>query len=196
MKNLGTKTIETQRLILRKFRLEDKEMMLKNWISDFDIQNNYGEPIYCTKKAVNKVIKKWLIKYKEKNYYRWAIITKDSEENIGQIAFCKINFKLHSAELEYCIGKKFQNKGYATEALSGVLNFVFTKTKFHRISAFHRNKNKVSGEVMKKAGMLYEGTFKESIIHENEYDDTVHYGITRNYYYHSLQMNEPVIFFV
>jgi len=34
MKNLGTKTIETERLILRKFTTDDAMDMYKNWASD------------------------------------------------------------------------------------------------------------------------------------------------------------------
>lgn len=34
--HLGTKQIETERLILRRFEYIDNESMLKNWISDHD----------------------------------------------------------------------------------------------------------------------------------------------------------------
>ena len=34
MLNIGTQTLETERLILRKFELSDAELVYKNWTSD------------------------------------------------------------------------------------------------------------------------------------------------------------------
>lgn len=41
--NAGTGLIETDRLILRKFNLDDANDMFKNWINDKDIQSNYDD---------------------------------------------------------------------------------------------------------------------------------------------------------
>ncbi len=40
--------INTERLLLRRFNGSDKKIqeMLKNWISDPAVQNEYGEPVY------------------------------------------------------------------------------------------------------------------------------------------------------
>lgn len=45
----GTDTVETERLILRRFKYTDDESMLKNWIADENIQRMYSEPVYSTK---------------------------------------------------------------------------------------------------------------------------------------------------
>lgn len=37
MKKIGTKTIETKRLILRRFRIEDADDMYSNWASDPEV---------------------------------------------------------------------------------------------------------------------------------------------------------------
>ncbi|MGL4107398.1 GNAT family N-acetyltransferase [Clostridium sp. LP20] len=37
MKNLGTNTLETERLILRKFTLEDAQPMYDNWVNDYEV---------------------------------------------------------------------------------------------------------------------------------------------------------------
>jgi RimJ/RimL family protein N-acetyltransferase len=44
--------INTERLTLRKFIIEDIDSMLKNWIADPIIQNAYGEPVFETKESV------------------------------------------------------------------------------------------------------------------------------------------------
>ena len=42
---VGTKTIEAERLMLRKFSYEDADAMLKYWIADEKIQSLYSEPV-------------------------------------------------------------------------------------------------------------------------------------------------------
>ena len=37
MKHIGTEYLETQRLVLRRFTLEDAEAMYKNWASDIEV---------------------------------------------------------------------------------------------------------------------------------------------------------------
>ncbi|MGN0355779.1 MAG: hypothetical protein ACI4EI_12015 [Muricoprocola sp.] len=53
--HLGTKTIETERLILRRFEYSDNESMRKYWISDEKIQSLYSEPVYSTETEVKEL---------------------------------------------------------------------------------------------------------------------------------------------
>ena len=74
----GTQTIETERLILRKFEYTDDEAMLKYWISDEKIQSLYSEPIYTTKEAVKELLDKYIGSYEREDYYIWGMIEKYS----------------------------------------------------------------------------------------------------------------------
>lgn len=56
--HIGTQTIETDRLILRRFEFSDNKAMLRNWIADEKIQSMYSEPVYTTAEAVNELLKK------------------------------------------------------------------------------------------------------------------------------------------
>lgn len=74
--HIGTDTIETERLILRKFKISDDEAMLKYWIADEKIQSLYSEPVYTTKTEVDELLEKYINSYQKNDYYRWAIIEK------------------------------------------------------------------------------------------------------------------------
>lgn len=152
-KNVGTIEIDTQRLLLRRFILSDCFDMLKNWIADPNIQHNYGEPVYDTKEKVKALLDNWIAQYNDNKFYRWAILSKENGENIGQIAFCRVYSEPKTAEVEYCISGKHSKKGYATEALKGVIEFAFKKAGFKKIEDFRRIVNECSGKVMTKAGM-------------------------------------------
>lgn len=177
--NLGTQPIETERLILRRFERSDVSDMIKNWISIPEVQNNYGEPVYETICQVNDLLDKWVYSYSNNEFYRWAIILKDLGINIGQIAFYKVNSKHHNADVEYCIGKAFWGQGYATEALLEVNRYAFEHMNYNRIQAFHRSKNNPSGRVLEKVGMKYEGTLKQYLLHNGEFDDCIMYAILK-----------------
>ena len=73
----GTQTIETERLILRRFQYTDDDAMLKYWAADEKIQSMYSEPVYPTKEAVKGLLDKYIGSYEREDYYRWAVIEKE-----------------------------------------------------------------------------------------------------------------------
>lgn len=125
--------------------------MLRNWAADPDIQNEYGEPVYSDITQVSELLREYTAG--EKSRYRWAVIERSSGENIGQIAFCKLWEDCRTAEIEYCIGKRFWGKGYAGEALAGLIRYAFENTGFERLEAYHRAENLKSGRVLEKSAM-------------------------------------------
>ena len=76
--HFGTKTIKTERLILRKFEYSDNEAMRKYWISDENIQSMYAEPVYTTEEEVKELLDKYIGSYEKQDYYRWAIADKET----------------------------------------------------------------------------------------------------------------------
>ncbi|WP_019679220.1 GNAT family N-acetyltransferase, partial [Ruminococcus flavefaciens] len=125
--HIGTQTIETERLILRRFEYSDCEAVFRNWASDEKVQIMYSEPVYRTEEEVNGLLDKYIGNYEREDYYRWAVIDRESGECIGQIAYFLVDSKNHFAEIEYCIGAEFQCRGYATEATKAVIAFGFEK---------------------------------------------------------------------
>lgn len=167
MQHIGTKPFETERLICRRFTQEDAENMLQNWIADPRVQFEYGEPIYDTIPKAKDLLAKYIESYQKPDFYRWAIIVKNSKENIGQIAFCRVYSDCQTAEIEYCIGERFWGNGYAGEALAGLIEFTFRNTDFRKLEAYHRSENTKSGRVLEKSPMHITDTV-ERFSRENE----------------------------
>ena len=55
----------------------------------------------------------------------------------------------------YCIGRKWWNKGFTTEALRAVVAYWFTRTDSSWLACGHAAANPASGRVMEKAGFVY-----------------------------------------
>lgn len=180
--HIGTKIIETERLILRRFEYADDEAMLKNWVADEKIQSLYSEPVYSTKAEVKGLLDKYIGSYEREDYYRWAVIEKASGECIGQIAYFLVDSKNHFAEIEYCIGSAFQCKGYATEATKAVIDYGFNEINLHKVQICTKTINAPSKRVIEKCGFTYEGTLRDYFCMNGEYVGRLYFSILRSEY--------------
>ena len=181
--HVGTKTINTERLILRRFEYSDIDSMLRNWIADEQTQWDYGEPFYPTADAVRELLDtKYIASYSRDDYYRWAVIEKSSDECIGQIAFFKVDSNNRHGEIEYVIGPEFQGNGYATEMTKAVIDFGFNEINFHRIEIDCRTVNEASRRVIEKCRLTYEGTFRDFFRRKDHFEGRRVYSILKSEY--------------
>lgn len=178
----GTKTIETDRLILRRFEYTDDTAMLKYWIADEKIQSLYSEPVYSTKEEVKELLDVYIGSYEKPDYYRWAIIEKDCGECIGQIAYFLVDNKNHFAEIEYCIGLEFQCRGYATEATKAIISFGFDEINLNKVQICTKTINQPLKRVIEKCGLTYEGTLRDYFFMNGEYMGRHYFSILRSEY--------------
>lgn len=159
----GTKLIETKRLILRPFILSDAENMFKNWANDPEVTKFLSWDIHSDLSITKLCVESWVDSYISKETYNWAIILKENpNEVIGSIGAVSVDSYLEQATLGYCLSKKYWNKGIITESLNAIITYLFD-CGFMRLSAYHDISNPASGEVMKKCGMQFEGTFRNFV---------------------------------
>lgn len=158
----GTTKIETQRLILRPFVIDDAAAMFNNWANDSEVTKYLSWQAHEEIDVTKYVVQLWVESYSSGKAYQWAITEKGKEnEVIGNIGAVRIDEDLERAEIGYCISKKHWNKGITSEALSAVIDYLFS-CGFMRISGFHDVLNPVSGKVMLKCDMQFEGVFRNA----------------------------------
>lgn len=162
MKHKGTVTLETERLRLRRFTKDDAEAVFRNWASDDEVTKFLTWPTHKSVENTEGYINFCLDSYKNDDSYQWGIELKETGELFGSIAVVRIDEDLNVAELGYAIGRRFWGNGYTAEAAKAVIAFLFEEVGANRIAARHDANNPNSGKVMKKAGMKYEGTLRQS----------------------------------
>ena len=86
MKHLGTRTLETERLLLRRFTLEDAQAMYDNWASDEEVTKYLMWPAHESVETSRAVLAEWVADYEKPNCYQWAIVPKTFGQPIGSIA--------------------------------------------------------------------------------------------------------------
>ena len=160
MNGIGTRVIETKRLILRPMKIDDAEEMYINWTSDPNTTKYLSWESHHSLKETIDYVNSQLPLYEKEYYFNWVIELKQTGELIGNINAEKVSLLHRLCEMNDCIGPRFWNKGYATEALKAFIEYMFKKVGFEKIIARHLATNPASGRVMLKAGMKCDGILK------------------------------------
>lgn len=184
------RTIETERLRLRKYAAEDAEAAFNELYSNDNVMRFSPTPTHSNISETREYIETVLKKYETHpdTAFNWHIELKSSGELIGQIGLGETgyNVDIKAVELGYDIGEKWRRQGYATEALAAVIKFFFEEVGVNRVWAFHDTENPNSGKVLQKCGLKYEGTLRQT--HRNHLGDKRDiklYGLLAEEYFNS-----------
>lgn len=190
MKHLGTQVLGTDRLLLRPFQKGDAQMMYDNWASDDEVTRYLLWSTHENVEETEEAIESWEKLYEKKNYYHWAIVHKESGQVIGSTVLFDFRpcwwlpFKKHSAEVGYCLGRKWWKQGIAQEAVSAILEYAFVTLSLKQMVARHDHRNPASGQVMQRLGMTHTH-FRRSAERgrDGKWIDCDYYKLRRNQYF-------------
>lgn len=157
----GTVSIETERLILRRFAPEDAEDMYHHWASDPEVTRFLTWPPHASVEATRALLRHWSQTYVDGGVFNWAIVWRESGRVIGSIAVVRLTEEIDAAEIGYCLSRAWWGRGIMPEALRAVEDYLFDTVHVNRISAGHDVNNPKSGRVMDKAGMKLEGILRQ-----------------------------------
>jgi ribosomal-protein-alanine N-acetyltransferase len=198
LNHVGTLTLETERLILRKFTLEDAEDMFGNWANDDLVTRYLTWHSHPSLEFTRSVVSHWVNTYVDNQEYNWAIEYKSNGQVIGSIGLVSVDSTRRKCEVGYCLGRKYWGLGIMTEALKAVITFGFEQVGFIRIQACHHADNPASGRVMQKSGLQYEGLLRKyAVNNRGENVDVTLYAILKEDYeklYQYLLRNNSKVF--
>ena len=180
MNMVGTQTIETERLILRKFVMEDAGDMYMNWCCDKEV-TKYLTWLPHENVAVTKaILNEWIPMYENGNYFNWVMELKETGRIIGNISVVKLREDIGSADIGYCMGRVYWGKELMPEALKAVMDYLFDVVLINRIAASHDANNPKSGRVMEKTGMKKEGILRQAGMNNQGICDEVWHAMLRS----------------
>jgi [ribosomal protein S5]-alanine N-acetyltransferase len=168
-------TLETERLTLRAFQLEDasafEHLIAPKEVTDGTLSFPHPVPKGWGTERINRILER----FEKGEHIELAICTRDSGDLIGGIGL-GINVKHKRGHLGYWLGIQFWGKGYATEAARAVVTYGFQTLGLHRIEAGHYPRNPASGRVLEKIGMKFEGIMRGDVLKGDQFEDTVLYA--------------------
>ena len=161
--------IETERIIIRNFKQKDAEGLLE-YLSHPRV-NCFAGDLLCSREAALAYMQ-----YSPKDMLRYAVSLKKEDFIIGDV------FALRENEDTYNVGwhfnKRFEGKGFACEAATGLLDYLFREAGARRIYGFVEDDNIRSKRLCERLGMRREGCFKEFVTFVNNPDGSPKYEDT------------------
>ena len=180
MKAIGTQTLQTDRLILRRFVESDAEAMFQNWASSAENLTYVTWDPHSDVDVTRNSIRNWVASYTNPNYYKWAICLKEKPEQvIGDISIVAIDENDSSCEIGYVLGKNYWSRSLMTEVLKAILDFCFTQAGFQKVKVRYTSLNPASSHVMDKTGMSYLKTISNGVERKGYLADLIYYQINR-----------------
>ena len=166
-----------RKVTLRKITKEDYE----NYIDIEDVMEsrllmNNGIPFPPTDTDHEKFLSQIS---SEKDDYMFGIELKDEKRFIGTIAVYLVDWKNGSCNVGISIAPDYQEKGYGTDAMRALLDFIFNYMNVNKVKlqVFGYNKRAICS--YEKCGFLLEGTLKEEIFRFGKYHDIYVMGLLR-----------------
>lgn len=177
-------TLETPRLILRPFVLDDA-FEVQRLCSDFAIADTTA---VIPHPYPDGLAEQWIATHADafarREHVVLAVTVKDNGELIGSIGLV-INQPNNRAELGYWISKSHWNRGYATEAGKRLVQYGFNELKLGRIDSHCFARNPASGRVLEKIGLQREGLLRSHFVKWDRREDLIMYGILPNEFEHN-----------
>ena len=157
------KIFETERLIIREWQAKDY-YDLYEYASDENVTKFLTFPTYKDLETAKVRIEDVKKQYAEGGMIAdYCIELKEADKVIGSIGI--VNYKEKNggcAEIGYVLNPRFQGYGFMTESLVNMFKYIKKNQIAKRIELKHDVENVKSGNVMKRAGMTFEGVLRRA----------------------------------
>jgi len=193
MIDLGTRFLETDRLALRRFTLDDADAMFNNWASDPEVTKFLMWQAHDNVDVSRAVLSEWVPQYNKSDYYHWGIEIKETCILIGSIAAVRHDAKIRMVHIGYCIGRQWWRMGYTSEAMKRLVRYFFEDVGVNRVESRHDPRNANSGKVMQKAGLLFEGTSRQSDWNNQGVCDASNYALLADDYFRRCRTSVSIV---
>jgi aminoglycoside 6'-N-acetyltransferase len=171
--------VRTERLTLRRFALEDAETFAE-YRSDPDVARyQYWEAPVPLTEAVLTVAEFAAGDPGTPGWFQYAVDL--DGVLIGDLGL-NLAENLRQAELGFTLSARYQGKGYATEAVDGLLDHLFVERELHRVSAECDARNTTSARLLERVGFQQEGFRRENSWFKGEWTDDLLFGLLRDDY--------------
>lgn len=149
------RTLETKRLILHAWRLEDAEAMFSY------ARGEKVGPRAGWKPHENVAESESIIRMFRKEDETWAIVRKEEGRPIGSVGLHKTREE-NVRELGYVLSEEYWGRGIMPEAAEAVLRFAFKELGLSKVTVGHFPFNMQSKRVIEKLGFSYTGYFEKA----------------------------------
>ncbi len=110
-------------------------------------------------------------------WFQFAIRIKETGLLVGDLGTHVLVGDPRQTEIGFTLAPAFQGRGYATEAVTGILSYLFGPIHKHRVFASVDPRNAPSIALLERVGMRKEAHFRKSLWFKGEWVDDMVFGI-------------------
>lgn len=184
----GTQSIETARLLLRRFERGDAKNAFRHWCSDPKVTRYLKWSAHQHLLQTEQTLNYWIKEYRDPCCFHWAVTLKGTGELIGGISLIVKDRFDERAEIGYSFGSAYWGQGYGHEAAEAVLRYGFERVGFNRIEGICAVANLSSARLLEHLGLRREGLhLKMCRLSDGSFTDCYSYGLLAEDYFRSRQ---------
>ena len=170
-------TLSTPRLRLRQFRAEDSDA-IHECFSNPDAMRFWNHPFHTKRIESERAVRSWI--ECTPSYYRfWAVVDAETDCCLGLVNYHDGHIRSKRVTIGYIIDPARHRQGFATEAVSAMLDFCFGEIGLHRIQAFIHPDNIASRKLVEKLGFRSEGLLRDNLRVGDEWHDDMLYALLK-----------------
>ena len=173
----GTIHLQTERLILRRYRPEDSDILYRELGCDPVMYEYSGWNPYATPQMAKGTTEKFIESYRDPHFYGWVIEADGCP--VGTVGAYDYDEKDNAIEIGISIFRDSWGKGYATEAVSCVMHYLIEDEQIAVIRAWCAADNIGSMRAMEKSGMTRVRTEEKALVIGGETYDQYFYELRR-----------------
>lgn len=151
--------LETERLILRQFTLDDAAFILELLNTPTWLRFIGDRGVHSIEDAENYLRNGSLKSYAENGFGFFAVVEKESKKAIGMCGLIKRD-TLPDIDIGFAFLPNLISKGFGYEIASATLDYAFNVLEIKRIVAIVNPENEKSIGLIKKIGMQFEEMIK------------------------------------
>ncbi len=153
--------LETERLILREYRLDETDQMaLFRIFSDSRVTRFYNLGAFTEPEEAWRLLQRRYERFWQGQGIRWAITLKGNDSIIGSCGFNSLSKKKRTGEMGYELARPYWQQGIMTEAAKAAVAYGFTSLELDRAEAWVMPANRASANLLLKVGFQSEGVLK------------------------------------
>nr|WP_319570187.1 GNAT family protein [uncultured Draconibacterium sp.] len=168
--------LETERLIIRPITIDDKNEIFE-YRRDKEVNKYQGwipETIEDVELFIGKISEQINV---PETWFQFVVVDKKTKKIVGDLGIHFIDLENKQAEIGCTLNKDFQNKGFATESLEKVIDYLFNELNKHRIITSIDPENKNSIRLVERIGFRKEAHFVESLLINGKWVDDLIYAL-------------------
>ncbi|MCB8985960.1 MAG: GNAT family N-acetyltransferase [Ardenticatenaceae bacterium] len=110
-------------------------------------------------------------------WYQLAIERRGHSPIIGDCAFRILPDDGQQAEIGFSLARAYQGQGYASEAVRGLLDYLFGDLRLHRVRAICDAENEASSRLLERIGLRREAHYVENIWFKGRWGSEYAYAV-------------------